>query len=301
MTSPTGSSAAPIHGWLAIDKGLGASSARVVAEVKRLTGAHRVGHGGTLDPLATGVLPVALGEATKTVQFAIGLRKTYRFAVRFGEARNTDDAEGDVIATSAVRPTRAALEAALPRFTGEIEQVPPAFSAIKVAGQRAYRSARQGQSLTLASRRIWVERLSCLGAEPDEAEFEMVCGKGAYVRALARDLAAALGTVGYVSKLRRSAVGPFTEAAAISLETLQTVVHSAALARHLFSVEVVLADIPALTLTVNEANRLRNGQAIKAAVEAAKDGLVRVRCEERLIAIAALADGLLRPVRVFNL
>jgi tRNA pseudouridine55 synthase len=271
------------------------------SEVKRLTGAHRVGHGGTLDPLATGVLPIALGEATKTTRFAIGLRKTYRFAVRFGEARSTDDAEGDVIATSAVRPTRAALEAALPRFTGEIEQVPPAFSALKVAGQRAYRAARHGQSLTLAPRRVWVERLTCLGAEVDDAEFEMVCGKGAYVRALARDLAQALGTVGYVSKLRRSAVGPFTEAAAISLETLQTVVHSAALARYLFPVEVVLADIPALTLTVDEANRLRNGQAIKAAVDAAKDGLVRVHCDERLIAIAAVADGLLKPVRVFNL
>jgi tRNA pseudouridine55 synthase len=293
--------AAPLDGWLVIDKPGGMSSASAVAIVKRATGARRAGHGGTLDPLATGVLPVALGEATKTVRFVMTGRKTYRFTVRFGEARSTDDAEGEVIGTSALRPARAAIEAALPRFIGDILQVPPAFSALKVKGERAYRAAREGRPLELAPRPARIERLSLVMASDEQAELEAVCGKGVYVRALARDLANALGTVGYVSRLRRTAVGPFGEAQAISLETLGGLMHSAALVRHLFPVEIVLADIPALVLTADEADRLKHGQAIEAGAADAAPCLVRARNDDRLIALAELAAGQLRPIRVFNL
>jgi len=292
---------ARLDGWLVIDKPAGMSSARAVAIVKRETGAARVGHGGTLDPLATGVLPVALGEATKTVRFAMTGTKTYRFTVRFGEARSTDDAEGEVTETSAVRPGRAAIEAALPGFVGDILQVPPAFSALKVQGERAYKAAREGRPPTLAPRPARIDRLTLVMASDDLAELEVVCGKGVYVRALARDLARALGTVGYVSRLRRTAVGPFGEAQAISLETLGALMHSAALVRHLFPVETVLADIPALVLTADEADRLKHGQAIEAAAPAAETRLVRARSDDRLIALAELAAGHLKPVRVFNL
>ncbi len=294
-------SRASINGWLAIDKPLGLSSAKAVAVVKRVTGAARVGHGGTLDPLATGILPIALGEATKTVQFAMTGRKTYRFTVRFGESRTTDDAEGEVVATSPVRPDRAAIVAALPAFTGEIVQLPPAFSALKVGGRRAYQAARQGTPLDLAPRRAEIHRLVLLNTTPDEAELEVVCGKGVYVRALARDLAVALGTVGFVAMLRRTAVGPFGESQAISLESLETLGHSAALVRHLFPVETVLADIPALVLTADEAARLRHGQAFGTAHVAEAGRLVQARCDDRLIAIAEIVAGRLRPVRVFNL
>jgi tRNA pseudouridine55 synthase len=301
MTDRAAPASAPIHGWLAIDKPLGLSSARAVAAVKRVTGAARVGHGGTLDPLATGILPIALGEATKTVQFAMTGRKTYRFTVRFGETRTTDDAEGEVVATSDVRPMHAAIEAALAGFVGEILQVPPAFSALKVGGKRAYRAAREGAPLDLAPRRAEVHSLVLLGTTADDAELEVICGKGVYVRALARDLAVALGTVGYVAKLRRTAVGPFGEAQAISLESLETLGHIAALVRHLFPVEIVLADIPALILTADEAARLKHGQAIGTAHAAASGCLVQARCDDRLIAIAEIEAGQLRPVRVFNL
>ena len=301
MTDRAAPAAAPIHGWLAIDKPLGLSSAKAVAIVKRATGAARVGHGGTLDPLATGVLPIALGEATKTVQFAMTGRKTYRFAVRFGESRTTDDAEGDVVATSAVRPSPAAIEAALAAFVGQITQVPPSFSALQVGGKRAYRAAREGKPLDLAPRRAEVHRLELRGMTADEAELEVGCGKGVYVRALARDLAQAIGTVGYVAKLRRTAVGPFDETQAISLESLESLGHSAALVRHLFPIETVLADIPALVLTADEAARLKNGQIIGTAHAAGAEGLVQARSHDRLIAIAEIVGGRLRPVRVFNL
>lgn len=301
MTDRAPAARAPVDGWLAIDKPLGLSSAAAVAIVKRTTGAARAGHGGTLDPLATGVLPIALGEATKTVQFAMTGRKTYRFVVRFGEARSTDDAEGEVIATSAVRPPPDAIEAALSGFVGDILQVPPAFSAIQVGGRRAYRAAREGTPLELSPRRAAVHSLALLSASPDEAEIEVVCGKGVYVRALARDLARALGTVGYVAKLRRTAVGPFGSDQAISLESLESLGHSAALVRHLFPVETVLADIPALVLTADEAARLKHGQVIGTAPVAEAERLVRARCDDRLIAIAEIAGGRLRPVRVFNL
>jgi tRNA pseudouridine55 synthase len=289
-------------GWLIIDKPVGVTSARVVAAVKRATGARRAGHGGTLDPLASGVLPIALGEATKTVRFVMAGRKHYRFTLRFGEARETDDAEGRVTATSEVCPSRAAIEGALGAFLGEIEQEPPAFSALKVGGRRAYQAARERAPLQLAARRVRVDRLTLLEHEaPERAVLEVTGGKGLYVRALARDLALALGTVGHVAALRRTAVGWFDEGSAISLETLASLGHSAALVRHLFPVETVLADIPALALTVDEANRLRHGQAVGVAAGAARDGIVQARCGDRLIAMAEASGGRLRAIRVFNL
>src|SRR5689334_12214611 len=189
----------PIHGWIVLDKPLGMSSSQAVGAVRRLTGAMKAGHGGTLDPLATGILPVALGEATKTVAWAMAGRKTYRFRLAWGEARSTDDAEGEVVATSPVRPDAEAIAAVLPRFLGTIEQVPPAYSALKVEGARAYALARAGEVVTLAARPIEIAALTLLATEPDAAEFEVVTGKGAYVRALGRDIAASLGTVAYVA------------------------------------------------------------------------------------------------------
>src|SRR5215469_15893676 len=197
-----------VDGWLVLDKPVGLSSAAAVTAVRRLFNAAKAGHGGTLDPLASGVLPIALGEATKTVGFAMAGTKTYRFTVRWGERRTTDDAEGTVMATSAARPAAAEIEAALQRFIGEIEQVPPDFSAIKVEGRRAYARARAGETLALAPRRVRIDRLSLLDRpDADHARLETVCGKGTYIRSLARDLAAALGTLGYVADLRRVAVG----------------------------------------------------------------------------------------------
>ncbi|HTO80677.1 MAG TPA: tRNA pseudouridine(55) synthase TruB [Methylomirabilota bacterium] len=300
----------PIHGWLVIDKPAGMTSTRVVGTVRRVTGAAKAGHGGTLDPLATGLLPVALGEATKTAAYVLDGTKRYRFTVRWGEARSTDDAEGAVTATSGVRPDGAAIQAVLPRFRGVIQQVPPAFSAVHVAGERAYDLARAGVAVDLAPRAVTIARLELVDQpDADHAVFEMESGKGAYVRSLGRDLALALGTVGHVAALRRTAIGPFTEAHAISLESLGTVGHSPAALRQLLPVETALDDIPALALTDTEANRLRCGQPV---------GLLRRQDLQRIghlesgslvcamaggkpVALARFEGGDLRPVRVLNL
>ncbi len=304
----------PITGWLVIDKPAGMSSAHAVAVARRLTGAARVGHGGTLDPLATGILPIALGEATKTVAYAMAGAKLYRFTVRFGEERATDDAEGEVTATSPRRPDRAAILAALPRFVGEIEQVPPAFSALKVEGRRAYAIARDGGAPALAPRRVTVEEFRLVD-EPDSARpeieratFEVRSGKGVYMRALARDLARALGTHGYVENLRRLAVGPFTEKVAISLDCLADLVHSARLAEALLPPATVLDDIPALALTDIEARRLRQGQPIAALPVASRSpkadivqgAPMRAMAGGRLVALAEVRGGEIRPLRVIN-
>lgn len=300
----------PITGWLSIDKSSGMTSAHVVAVVRRLTGAARVGHGGTLDPLATGVLPIALGEATKTVSYAMDGSKLYRFTVRWGEARATDDSEGAVTETSPHRPDQAAIEKALPAFTGEIEQVPPIFSAIKVDGRRAYEIARSGEAPPeLASRRVKVEQFQLVDMpDADHAVFEVRSGKGTYMRALARDLARALGTVGHVAQLRRLAVGPLVEKTAISLDQLASLVHSARLAEALMPVATVLDDIPALALTDVEAGRLRHGQPIAALPVASRSPLanigpgvlVRAMAGDRLVALAEVQGGEIRPVRIIN-
>jgi tRNA pseudouridine55 synthase len=300
----------PIHGWLVIDKPLGASSAQVVGAVRRATGAAKAGHAGTLDPLATGVLPVALGEATKTVPYVIDRTKAYRFTVRWGEATSTDDLEGEVIAVGPRRPTPAEIEAAVAGMTGEIEQVPPAYSAVHVSGQRAYALARAGHPVELMSRRVVVHCFAFV-ARPDDdhAVFEVACGKGTYIRSLARDLAAGLGTCGHVSALRRTAVGPFDERQAISLETLQSLGHSPAAFGHLLPVEAVLDDIPALDLTDTEANRLRRGQQVASidrpgprCIGPLESGcIVWARAGGKPVALARFEAGGLRPVRVLNL
>ena len=290
----------PINGWVILDKPLGRSSTWAVGEVRHITGAAKAGHGGTLDPLATGVLPIALGEATKTVSYIQDGSKIYRFTLRWGQATETDDSEGEVVETSSVRPAQAEIQAALGDFTGEISQAPPAYSAIKVDGKRAYALARDGKAPDMVPRIVRVDRFHWLASPtPDTAEFEVECGKGTYIRAMARDLARSLGTVGHVASMRRLAVGAMTEAQAISLERLGEVVHSAAPDGYLHPVELALADIPALDLTEPQAQRLRAGQMVR--VPTANPGAVCAMADGLPIALARVEDGEVRAVRVFNL
>ena len=298
----------PLDGWLIVDKPTGIGSTDVVNKVKRAFDAQKAGHGGTLDPLATGVLPVAFGAATKTVPYVMDGTKTYRFTLRFGEARDTDDADGRVTATSAVRPTDAQIRAALPAFTGDIMQVPPVFSAVKVGGERAYDLAREGQPPVLEPRPARVDRFE-LESRPDadHAVFLVESGKGVYMRSLARDLALALGTVGHISALRRMRVGPFREEQAIPLDRLVVSGDMPPPSPDLLlPVVTALADIPALALTEAEAARLGSGQAISLVelmgrVPGAADpdgGLVRAMAGGRFVGLCRLESGLLRPERL---
>lgn len=300
----------PVHGWVVLDKAAGVTSTQAVARVRRVFEAQKAGHGGTLDPLATGLLPVALGEATKTVSYVMEGTKTYRFTLQWGVSTTTDDAEGEVLARSDRRPSDAEIQAVLPRFIGEIQQVPPVFSAIKVAGERAYDLARDGEAVELAPRPVVIEGLRLLACEgPELAVFEAVCGKGTYMRALARDLGEALETRAHIRILRRIAVGPFTEADAISLESLEALGHSAAAFEHLHPVEAALDDIPALALTETEAQRLRLGQAVSMLARANREriadlsngAVICAMAGEKLVALARYEAGDLRPVRVLNL
>ena len=299
----------PIHGWLIIDKPEGISSAKAVAIVRRTTNAAKVGHGGTLDPMATGVLPIALGEATKTVSWVMDGSKEYEFTVLFGSATNTDDAEGEVTETCEHLPTDAEIEAALPAFRGVIEQTPPAYSAIKVDGQRSYALARKGEAVALAPRRVEVPEFRLVGRDGEaSARFVARTGKGTYIRALARDLARAAGSCGHLTRLRRTRVGPFAADAAIQLETLENLGHSAALPRHLLAVETALDDIPALALTQAEARKLHHGQAVAALPVLEREGsdpvsagdIVAALSDQKLVALAEIKGGEIRPVRVFN-
>lgn len=298
----------PLDGWLIVDKPSGIGSTDVVNKVKRAFDAQKAGHGGTLDPLATGVLPVAFGAATKTVPYVMDGTKAYRFTLRFGEARDTDDADGQVTETSAARPTDEAIRAALPAFTGDIMQVPPAYSAIKVGGERAYDLAREGQAVVLEARPARVDRFE-LESRPnaDTAIFLVESGKGVYMRSLARDLARAVGTVGHIAALRRMRVGPFREDAAIPLDRLLVSGDMPPPSPDLLlPVTTALADIPALALTEAEAARLGFGQAISLVElmgripgEADPDGgLVRAMAGERFVGLCVLEDGLLRPERL---
>jgi len=300
----------PIHGWIAVDKPSGLTAAAVVARIKRAMDAAKVGHGGTLDPLATGILPIALGEATKTAAFIMDATKIYTFEATWGAATNTDDCEGQVTATSAARPTAAAIAAALPAFTGTILQTPPVYSAIKVNGERAYALAREGEDVILAPRPVNVTRFELTGTpDADRATFEVTCGKGTYIRALVRDLAQAIGTVGHISQLRRTRCGVFQETGAISLAMLEALGHKAADSAYLLPVATVLDDIPALALTEEEARRISLGQAIALWPVAKRSPLtgltsgmaVQARCGDKLIAVAEVGDGMVRPVRVMNL
>ncbi len=288
-------------GWLVIDKPAGLTSARVVAAVKRSTGAMKVGHAGTLDPLATGVLPLALGEATKTVRFASGGRKTYRFRVCWGIATDTDDREGSVIGESPIYPDAATIDAALPAFTGTIRQVPPAYSALKVAGRRAYALARAGTPPELAARPVEIAELRLLAADGDHADFTAVVGDGTYIRALARDLAAALGTLGHIVELRRTTVGRFSENQAISLDSAVALGHSLAASEHLLPIETALDDIPALALSAEEAERLRHGQRVapQCTCGGIADGTVVAAWQgPRVVGLARIEAGRLQPLRI---
>ena len=299
-----------VDGWVVLDKPEGLNSTRAVSIVRRLFDAAKAGHAGTLDPLATGVLPIALGEATKTVPFVMDGRKAYRFTVRWGEARTTDDREGEVSDTSDVRPAEADIRAALPRFLGEIEQVPPRYSAIKIDGERAYDLARANVPIEMKSRIVTLTRLDLLRiVDADHAEFEVECGKGTYVRSLARDLALALGTVGHVTSLRRTRSGPFTLDHAISLDLLEESAQGPGLQSHLLPIETALDDIPALALNGSEASQLRSGQPIPMfrAADIGRLGdldkvdIVCAMAEGRPVALTRFAEGRLHPVRVFNL
>ncbi len=298
----------PVHGWLVFDKPGAMTSTAAVATAKRLFNAAKAGHAGTLDPLASGVLPIAFGEATKTVPFVVDGAKCYRFTVRWGAETDTDDTEGQVLKETDARPSRADIEAVLPRFTGEIMQVPPAYSAIKVAGARAYDLAREGEAVEMPARPVVVDRLEIAEIpNADTCVLEAECGKGTYVRALARDLGRVLGCHGHVCALRRTRVGPFDEAHTISLDKLQEIGHSAAgregLLELLEPVETALDDIPALAISGDDAARLKRGQAVLIRGRDAPilNGPVYVTSRGLLIALGEVRHGEFRPKRVFNL
>ncbi len=297
-----------INGWLILDKPQGLTSTRAVGRVRYLFNAAKAGHAGTLDPLATGILPLALGEATKTVPFVVDGTKIYRFTVRFGAQTDTDDAEGKTVETSDHRPTRADIEAALPGFTGEISQIPPRYSAIKVDGARAYDLARKEEDFELAPRTVSIERLDLVD-HPDENHcvLEAECGKGTYVRAIARDLGRALGCLGHVEVLRRTRVGGFDETDTVTLSEVEEAAaseegHEALLAL-LRPVETALQDIPARSLSASDAARLRLGQAVLLRGRDAPimAGTVYAVSRGALVALGEVSQGEFRPKRIFNL
>jgi tRNA pseudouridine55 synthase len=288
-----------ITGWIILDKPYGMTSTQAVGKLRWLYAAEKAGHAGTLDPLATGLLPIALGEATKTVPFVQAGGKRYRFTLEWGSATSTDDAEGEIVATSDVRPSEAALRALLPRFTGTILQKPPAFSAIKVDGERAYDLARAGAPVDLPPRPVTISELTLLEHGTERSRFEMACEKGTYVRALARDLAEALGSRGHVSALRRTAVAGFTEQDAVLLETVEASADRDALLR---PAAVALAHLPELRLDADEAARLRNGNPVLL-----RGTLAPIELPEAwaslggaVIAIGAVRAGHFHPARVLR-
>lgn len=297
----------PINGWLVLDKPLGRTSTQALATVKRIYDAQKAGHAGTLDPLATGILPIAFGEATKTVQYAMDGAKSYRFTVRWGEERSTDDAEGEVVAASDERPPRPAIEALLPRFIGEIMQVPPQFSAIKVDGERAYDLARDGEEVILDARPVQIDDLAIV-AMPDASTtvFEADCGKGTYVRAIARDLGRMLGCFGHVIELRRTRVGSFTEDDAVTIDDLDAAARGEAsdsLESFLRPVETALTGILGLQVSPADAASLARGQPvlIRGRDAPVLSGPAYAECKGRLIALGEIEKGALHPTRVFNL
>ena len=290
-----------VNGWLVVDKPAGVTSTAVVNKVKWALGAQKAGHAGTLDPAATGVLAVALGEATKTVPCIAGAPKAYRFEVAWGAATTTDDAEGAVIATSAARPDRAAIEAALPAFRGDILQVPPQVSAVKVEGARAYDLARDGQAMDLAARPLHVARLDLVSMpDADHAAFEMVCGKGGYVRSIARDLGQALGCLGHVAWLRRVWSGPFRVADAVAWDAVERLAGTPGLDAHLLPLEAALAGLPEVRATDLGAARLRHGGAGEVIAPRPLDWgtPVWVSHQGRAIALGPYTGGQVQPDRV---
>jgi tRNA pseudouridine55 synthase len=305
-----------LNGWIILDKPSGITSAHAVTKVKRLLKPSKIGHAGTLDPLASGILPLALGEATKTVGYMMDGRKAYAFTVVWGQERDTDDVMGQVVSESDKRPTYAEIEAILPQFTGAIQQIPPDYSAIKIGGVRAYDAARSGEALELKAREVRVDSLAVIASVAKQSssgspqpeglamtEFICHCGKGTYIRSLARDMGRVLGTLGYISVLRRLRVANFDETHAISLETLEEMVHKNSL-DFLRPVEAALDDILACDVSHDQAVLLKSGQTFSLPtplVEEADGTKVLVRCESGLVAIGEVSQGSVKPVRVFNL
>lgn len=288
-----------IDGWVVLDKPVGMTSTHAVSRLKRIFNAKKAGHAGTLDPLASGILPIAFGEATKTVPFVQDGEKAYRFAVRWGVETDTDDSDGKSVAHSDLRPSKADILAELPKFIGTIQQKPPAFSAIKINGERAYDLARDGEMPDLAFRPVTIHALDLLAADPDEAVFEARCGKGTYVRAIARDLGRLLGCLGHVTALRRTRVGPFSEADAVSLSDLEEGVIDAKAMRR---VEAGLMELPRVMVDRDAAAKLRRGQSILLrGADAPMDGSAYAACGGVVIAVGAVEKGELVPGRVFNL
>ncbi len=293
-----------LHGWLIIDKPVGPGSTQVVSAVKRVLreGGYpkvKVGHGGTLDPLASGVLPVALGEATKLAGRMLDSDKVYDFTIGFGAETSTLDAEGEVVATSDIRPTLEQVEAVLPRFTGKLEQVPPAYSALMVEGKRAYERARAGEDVEMKTRAITVRGLSVVEARSDEVTLTATVSKGTYIRSLARDIARALGAVGSVAMLRRTKAGPFTLSQSISLDKMGELAKARALEQALLPLAAGLDDIPALSVTPDQARLLRQGQKVIGI--ATTPGLYLATDQSVPVALVELSEGQLRVVRGFNL
>jgi tRNA pseudouridine55 synthase len=291
-----------ISGWLIVDKPAGITSNAVVNKVRWALGARKAGHAGTLDPEATGVLAVALGEATKTVPYVTDALKAYRFTVRLGQATNTDDAEGEVIASSETRPSDAEIQAALGALTGEIMQVPPKFSAVKIDGERAYKLARDDEDFEIAARPLWVEELVLIERpDADHAVLEMICGKGGYVRAIARDLGAALGCFGHVTVLRRLWSGPFDAEDGVNMELIEELAGTAALDEYMRPLEDGLVDLPELPATAAGAARLRNGNpgmVMASNVEYGDEAWASL--DGKAVAVGIYRSGELHPSRVFN-
>lgn len=298
----------PIDGWLCLDKPLELTSTKAVAIVRHLFNAKKAGHAGTLDPLASGVLPIALGEATKTVSHVQDGGKIYQFEVKWGAETSTDDLEGEITATSLKRPTREEIEEILADFTGTILQTPPAFSAIKINGERAYDLARSGETPEMKPREIRIDDLKLVEMIEEEATiFEATCGKGTYIRALGRDIGRELGCLGHITSLRRLKSGPFAAAMSISLEKLRELSHSAAaehmLQQQLHPVETALDDIPALAITEDHAARLRLGQSIllKGRDAPIIAGPAYAMAGSTIVALGEVSRGEFKPSRVFNL
>jgi tRNA pseudouridine55 synthase len=291
-----------LHGWLVVDKPAGISSNAVVNKVRWALDAKKAGHAGTLDPEATGVLAVALGEATKTVPYITDALKAYRFTVRFGQATNTDDAEGEVIASSDTRPTDDQIRAALKAFEGDILQVPPKFSAVKIDGERAYKRAREGEDFEVEARPLWVDEIELVDRpDLDHAVIEMICGKGGYVRAVARDLGAALGCFGHVAALRRVWSGPFEADEGVSMDLIEKLAKSPELDTYLRPLEEGLDDLPELKTTLEGAARLRHGNpglVLASDVEYGDEAWASL--DGKAVAVGIYRAGELHPSRVFN-
>lgn len=305
-----------IHGWINLDKDIGITSTKALNKLKAILNVKKAGHAGTLDPLATGCLPIALGEATKTIQFAQNRLKTYEFEISWGESRSTDDLEGEIINTSEARPGQNLVEDLLAEFTGNILQTPPQFAAVKIDGKRAYEIARSGEKAEIKPRDAYIKSLDILEHKPDKTTMRAVCGKGVYIRAIARDMGEKLGCYGYISSLRRLKVGPFDENTMITLDNLEKIMHSGDLQTALMPVESMLDDIPAVDLTREEAARVKQGQKVglysKPQVERLeKAGIILgIKDTPTLayatfkgvpIAVVAISGAEIKPERVLNL